>query len=353
VNIALLCTLQARPDAYFWPESLARSLRVSPARLLREIRELEEFGFGIEHQPHRGVRYTEPAWRLCVEQIEWELETRTIGRRISVWRRTTSTNDLAARAATTPSNDGLVVLAEEQTAGRGRRHRRWFAPPHSSILMSVLVFPPESVRSVMLLTSLAAVAVADLLIESLGLPALIKWPNDVRVSGKKVCGILVEGIIRKRTLREPRPATKPRRAGVAPAGSTERDTRRSAVIGVGINVNVPQSAFPAQLDGPVTSLMELCGRRLDRSDLIRRLVQRLDQLYQLALTGSAEVIWKRWYELADMVGQIVQVDRVGDRLRGRLIAIRPPEALSLQLASGRLVELAVNQVLSISEAAAD
>jgi BirA family biotin operon repressor/biotin-[acetyl-CoA-carboxylase] ligase len=291
-----------------------------------------------------------------VEQIEWDLHTRVIGRRISVWRRTTSTNDLAGRAARTRSNDGLVVLAEEQTAGRGRRQRHWFAPPYSSILMSVLVFPPETVRSVMLLTSLAAVAVAKLIIETLGLPARIKWPNDVRVSGKKVCGILVEDMIRKRTKRsiERLPYRMPPGTDDATVGRLAvHGAPRATVIGIGINVNVAAHSFPRHLDSPATSLMELCGRRLDRSELVRSLVQRLDHLYHLALTGKIETIWNGWHELADLVGRFVQVDRACDRLRGRLIAVRPPEGISLRLPSGKLLDLAANQVLSISEAESD
>jgi BirA family biotin operon repressor/biotin-[acetyl-CoA-carboxylase] ligase len=340
VNIALLRALQARPESYFWPESLARTLVIPPKRLLRDLHELEQFGFGIERQPHRGVCYTEPARNICVDQIEWELNTRVVGRRISVWRRTTSTNDLAARAAKTRSNNGLVVLAEEQTAGRGRRHRRWFAPPYSSILMSVLVFPPEGARSVMLLTSLAAVAVSELIVDTLGLPARIKWPNDVRVSGSKVCGILVEDIIRGMRMR-----TATHSTGQLPL----KKAHRATVIGIGINVNTPASAFPKRLDSPATSLMELTGRRLDRSELIRLLIQRLDHLYHLAISGRSKRIWSAWHEHADLVGRIVQVERVSDRLRGRLIAIRLPEAVSLEVSSGKLLEVAADQVVSISE----
>jgi BirA family biotin operon repressor/biotin-[acetyl-CoA-carboxylase] ligase len=352
--MALLHRLLARPECYFWPESLARSLQITPRRLLADIRELEEFGFGIECQPHRGVRFTEPATRLCVEQIEWELNTKTIGRRISVWRRTTSTNDLAARAATSCSNDGLVVLAEEQTAGRGRRHRRWFAPPNSSVLMSVLVFPPQAVQSVTSLTALAAVAVADLLIESFKLPARIKWPNDIRVSGKKVCGILVEGIVRGRTRRsnDRTPAAHSRPNSLA-GQARKRKPARATVIGIGINVNIPRSEFPAGLASPAMSLMELCGRALDRSELARLVIQRLDRLYQTALSGEMELIWSRWHELADLVGQLIQVERARDTLRGRLVEIRPPDAITLRVDSGKLLELSTNQVRSISELASD
>ena len=160
------------------------------------------FGFGIEQHPYRGAAYRGPAERLCPDQIEHGLATRWIGRRIAVWNRVTSTNDLAARAGTSASNDGLVVLAEEQTAGRGRRGRSWTAPPRSSILMSVVLFPPphlapavpEAAFGCAWLTALGAVATAEVVAAWTGRDATIKWPNDVRVDGRKIAGILVERV---------------------------------------------------------------------------------------------------------------------------------------------------------------
>ena len=112
------------------------------AQVWEDLEALERFGFQIERHPYLGAAYRGPTCRLCPDQIEHGLKTRGIGRRIAVWNRVGSTNDLAARAGSTPANDGLVVLAEEQTAGRGQRGRIWTAPARSSILMSVLLFPP-------------------------------------------------------------------------------------------------------------------------------------------------------------------------------------------------------------------
>jgi len=356
VNIRLLCLFQAQPDSYLWPESLARTLKVSASRLLRDLWELEEYGFSFEHVPNRGIRYSAPASRLCVDQIEWELKTQTIGRRIAVWRRTTSTNDLAARAAKSRSNHGLVILAEEQTAGRGRRHRRWHAPPHSSILMSVLLFPPESVRNVALLTSLAAVAVADVLVESLDLPARIKWPNDVRVRGLKVCGILVEDIARGRRGRvagvesaSPQPWHDPVKTGGSKTRPQAPTPRRATVIGIGVNVNVAADQFPKKLDRPASSLMILAGRPLDRSAITRSIIERLDHYYHLALSGTATALWKRWRSLADLIGTRVLVERAGGNLRGQLIDFHPPGTLSLRLPSGEIVHLPAEEVVSLVE----
>ena len=188
MNIPLLqCLREARGE--FVPlADLGADLEV----VRRDLEELEAFGFAIERHPHNGVAYRGPAARLCPDQIEWELGTSRVGRRIAVWSRVTSTNDLAARASASSANDGLVILAEEQTAGRGRRGRAWCTPPRSSILMSVLLFPPPYLDDPAWLTAMGAVAVAEVVETWTGCEARIKWPNDVRVEGRKVAGVLVE-----------------------------------------------------------------------------------------------------------------------------------------------------------------
>ena len=117
-------------------------LGLDRARVWNDLATLERFGFQIERHPDLGVAYRGPADRLCPDQIEHGLNTRRIGRRIAVWNRLGSTNDMAAQAAASIANDGLVILAEEQTAGRGQRGRLWMAPARSSILLSALLFPP-------------------------------------------------------------------------------------------------------------------------------------------------------------------------------------------------------------------
>jgi BirA family biotin operon repressor/biotin-[acetyl-CoA-carboxylase] ligase len=351
VNIALLRTLQSCPDAFFWPESLARSLEISPARLLRDMRELESFGFEFEWEPHRGWRFALAAPRLCVDQIEWELGTTTIGRRILVWQRVSSTNDIAARAAASRSNNGLVVLAEEQTAGRGRRSRRWFAPAGSSILMSVLLFVQDSLRSTPLLTSLAAVAVAEVISENLGLPARIKWPNDVRLEGKKFCGILVEDLAQRR--RRKRASSAPNHGEPETGGS--KDSRasghssRATVIGIGINANLDSRAFPQEIRSTATSLSEQSGGPVDRSELARRLIIKLDQYYNLTLRGKLATLWERWQSVADLVGGQVQLHRPKDRLIGKLLYLRPDCAVLLEDPLGTVHQIPLHEVLSLKE----
>ena len=300
-------------------------LGVERAQVWDELNALERFGFQIEGHPFLGAAYRGPAPRLCPDQIEHGLSTLRIGRRIAVWNRVSSTNDLAARAASTMANDGLVVLAEEQTAGRGQRGRRWVVPPQSSILMSVLLFPPikltptdlELRASLAWLTALAAVATAELVSDWTGHQARIKWPNDVRVDGRKVAGILVE-----RALAPANPASY--RESGPPA-------ERGVVVGIGLNGNIDLESFPKELRSRATSIEDLAGTMIDRSDLARDLIRRLDHWYDRVMNEGVFVLSTPWRERSEHLGNLVCVRMPGDQVRGRLVDLDLRHGLTIEL----------------------
>ncbi len=266
-----------------------------------DLDELEAFGFQFERHPYLGVAYRGPSVRLCPDQIEWKIDTHVIGRRVAVWNRVTSTNDLAARAAVSESNDGLVILAEEQTGGRGRRGRSWTSPAGSSILMSVLLFPKPPIDDPGWLTALGAVAVAEVVAQFEGLDARIKWPNDVRVDRRKLAGILVE-------------------------------RGQGTVLGIGLNVNVDE--FPEAIRDSATSLRLLVGRPLDRSELARALIQRLDHHHERALAAGPDTLNASYQGLSEHFGHHVELTTTSEILTGKLVGIDLQAGLSLELPGG-------------------
>ena len=270
----------------------------------RDLRELEAFGFPIERHPYLGVASRGPAGRLCPDQIEWGLGTRTIGRRVAVWRTVGSTNDVAARASASTANDGLVVLAEGQTAGRGRRGRSWSAPEGSAVLMSALVFPPATLDDPAWLTAWGAVAVADVVEDWTGQTARIKWPNDVRVDGRKVAGILVE------------------RAG-------------GAVVGIGLNATAGLADFPESLRRSAASLAMLTTRPVDRSEVARDLIRRLDHHYQRGLEQGPEAIDAPWRGRLERLGESVRVETTSGPIVGTLLDAGLRRGLALGPLDGR------------------
>ena len=304
-------------------------LGADPERVRIDLDALVSFGFSIERHPYRGAAYAGPAERLCPDQIEHGLATRWIGRRIAIWNRVGSTNDVAARAGHSISNDGLVVLAEDQTAGRGRRGRSWIAPSRSSILMSIVLFPPphlapavpEAAFGCAWLTALAAVATAEVVVAWTGRDATIKWPNDVRVGGRKIAGILVE-----RALATSLPASScPPEQALEPSG---------AVIGIGLNVNLDGDTFPPDLRGLATSIwIEREGAPVDRSALTRDLIRRLDYWYDTSRSQGAGVLNDCWRARSEHIGRIVRVETPAGQLVGRLIDIDLDLGLTLDFQS--------------------
>ncbi len=304
---------------------------------------LTRFGFQIERHPYLGAAFRGPACRLCPDQIEHGLRPRIIGRRIAVWNRVGSTNDVAARAASTLANDGLVVLAEEQTAGRGQRGRLWTAPPRSSILMSILIFPPADLRALRLeahagnawLTALAAVATAELVTAWTGRAARIKWPNDVRVEGRKIAGILVERALTP--------------AYFARADGESGTPGQGVVIGIGLNVNVDEESFPSDIRPLATSLAILGGgESIDRSQLARDLIGRLDAWYEHILSLGPGVLNDPWRARSEHLGNMVRVVTRDHELHGRLIDLDLDQGLILELESS-LRHVALSNVLALGE----
>jgi BirA family biotin operon repressor/biotin-[acetyl-CoA-carboxylase] ligase len=312
LNIQILDRLRAVPGDYVPLSELGQNLE----QVRDDLSSLICFGFGIEQHPYRGAAYVGPAERLCPDQIEHQLATRWVGRRIVVWNRVTSTNDLAARAGASVSNDGLVILAEEQTAGRGRRGRSWMAPPRSSILMSVLLFPPRHLMpgdsagalESTWLTALGAVAAAEVISAWIGREALIKWPNDVRVGGRKIAGILVERALAPSTA-----------ADSAEPGSSSQPAW-GALIGIGLNANLAREDFPPELAAVATSLqVERRGAAVDRSDVARELIRRLDHWYDLSRRGGAAALSAAWCQRSEHLGRAVRVQTSSASVVGRLV----------------------------------
>ena len=295
LNIPLLDRLRAAGGEFVaWPILDAHFPQAAAG-----VAALADFGFGVEPHPVHGVAYRGPAERLCPDQIEHNLSSQVIGRQVAVWNRVTSTNNLAMHAASSRSNHGLAILAEEQTAGRGSRGRIWTTPPRSSILLSVLLFPPPELDDPVWLNALAAYSVAGVvwgwLGDRLGLAprgderpgVTIKWPNDVRINGRKVAGILVE-------------------------------RGKGTVIGIGLNVNIAAADFPPELRGLATSLAVELGGPLDRSALVRDLLGNLDVLYHCVLHSGLDELNSCYNWHSEHLGHEVEIQTDQEIVSGRL-----------------------------------
>lgn len=227
----------------------------------------------------------------------WSLPTRYLGRRVLVYAQLDSTNSLALSLGHDPANHGLVLLADGQTAGRGQYGRTWQAPPGSSVLMTVLLFPPPHLCRPAVLTAWAAVAVSELIREITGLEAKIKWPNDVDLNGKKVCGILIE-----------------QRSGNA-------DQAPATAVGIGLNVRQSAGFFEEARLTLGGSLLSITGKEYDHCEVARRLIERLDRDYAPLADGNLAALEATWKARLGIADQTVRIETITGRHQGHLIDV--------------------------------
>lgn len=246
--------------------------------------------------------------RLDPDKIRDSLNTRRIGKKTIVFGTVTSTNDAAAEYASDAKNDGLVILAEEQTSGRGRGGNKWYGGKGQSVLCSI-VLANENLNAE-LLSLTAAVAVAEAVSET----ARVKWPNDIILNGKKVAGILLE--------------------------SKQTEYGKVFILGVGINCH--QKDFPAELASTATSIDIETQTSSDRISLIKRLITSIEHRLEEATTNS-EAILEKWRQLSTQLGQRLTVVYNGQEFTGSCVGVDPLKGLILQLDSGAMRFFPANQ----------
>ena len=217
---------------------------------------------------------------------EWHFDTVLLGRRVLVYDELASTNTAAMSLA--KPEEGLAILAEHQTSGRGRFGRVWRSRPGSALLLSIVLYPPPELRRASILTALAAVAVAEAVYQLTSLQARIKWPNDLLVRGNKISGILIE------------------------QGS-------ATVVGIGLNLNQTREEFDAAGLPEATSLAILTGQEFELRRAAEVLLRAFDFEYERLLAGERVAVEADWKWRTGLLGQHVEIERSdGTRLRGRV-----------------------------------
>ncbi len=247
--------------------------------------------------------------------LRWTLPTSQLGKTVHVYDCLDSTNSLALALGNDPVHHGIVVLAREQTAGRGQYGRSWHAPAGSSVLMSVVLFPPLELRRPALLTAWAAVSVCETIHKLTNLQAAIKWPNDVLIAGKKVCGILIE----QRT-------------------TGHADFPLATVAGIGLNVTQSAAMF-AEAGLPLAaSLASASTTAVDHETATLELVRQLDLHYVRMQAGDVATLEFHWKARLGLLDRMVVAAGVNQQVCGRLRDVTFA-GLDLEMATGEMVRL--------------
>jgi BirA family biotin operon repressor/biotin-[acetyl-CoA-carboxylase] ligase len=278
----ILQVLREKGD-YVSGEQIAELLGVSRAAVWKQVQALTREGYEIESHQNRGYRLVSAPDKLYVAEVRNGLQTRLIGCKVVHFETTTSTNIVARELAEEGAAEGTVVIAETQTRGKGRLGRQWITQPGGAWLSLVLKpgIDPAHAANV---TLLAAVSVTKALRER-GVEAVIKWPNDVLVNGKKICGILTEM-------------------------SAETDAVNFIVLGIGVNVN---NDVPLET---ATTLKAELGQKVDRVKFVQGLLESLEEDYlTFREQGFTPILWS-WRRYSDTLGRPVEVTYQGEIIRG-------------------------------------
>ena len=291
-------------------EKLARRLGISRNSVWKAIQQLRAEGYRIAAATNRGYWLTASPNRVSQPEIESWLRTRQIGRRMEVHELLDSTNTRAKALAATGAPHGYLVIAESQSGGKGRMGRAFFSPRHSGVYVTYVLRPQMLAEKAVMITSMAAVAVARAIEAVADVDVKIKWVNDLYINDKKVCGILCEASVDFET------------------GGLEY-----AVLGIGVNVEAMR--FPPELEDIATSLENECGHSVSRSRLIAEISNQLEALYGQLETGE---FMAESRARSNVIGRDVTVIRGQERFEARALDIDD---------AGRLVIRAENGVMRV------
>ncbi len=294
---------------YLSGEEMSRQVGCSRAAVWKHIEELRQAGYEIEARPRHGYRLKYRPDRIAPEEIHPHLQTKRFGQEIDYVYSTPSTQIIAHKLAKEGAPEGTIVVAEEQIKGRGRMGKVWYSPPQTGIWMSLILRPSIPLVNASHLTLLASVGVREALQKETGLNVQIKWPNDLLIGRKKVCGILTE-------LRG------------------EHDQIHYVIIGLGMNVNVNKSDFPMELREIGTSLAIETGRTIHRASLLATILEELEQTYFTYLQEGFTTIRERWEQGAGMLGEIITARTAQGPVTGVAERVNEQGALLIQTSAG-------------------
>lgn len=304
----ILLMLKKHRDEFISGERISQELGISRTAVWKHINILREEGYEIESMPKNGYKLVSSPDILILEEIEEYLTTNFIGRNIYHFDSLDSTNTKAKEMAM-DEEEGTVVVAEEQIKGKGRLGRDWVSPKGKGIWMSIILKPNMLPSEVAKLTLIGAAAVNKAL-EEMGIISYIKWPNDIVIQGKKVCGILTEM-------------------------SCELNIINYVIMGIGINVNLLKEDFSQELVDKATSLKEITGRDLDRKRLLASVLNHFENLYlPFKQRGDISATIDISREKSLLIGKEIRILRGNDEKIGRALDIDEQGGLIIEYKDG-------------------
>lgn len=310
--------LLKQSGGYVSGQELCESLGVSRTAVWKAVNALKESGYEIESATNRGYRLKESPDVLFAEEVKSLLKTEWFGKEILYFDTIDSTNNEIKRQAEQGGREGLLAIAESQSAGRGRHGRMWQSPAGSGIWMSFLLRPDITPEQAAGITLVSAMGVAAAVREELNLPVQIKWPNDIVINGRKLTGILVEL-------------------------STDIESINYVAVGIGINVN--NESFPEEIKDKATSLAAECGHRVKRSGIVASFGRHFERCYKIFTEDRDMRRLRGEYEaaLVNKDAEVIIID-AGTEKRRRALGINDAGELIVENADGGIENIRAGEV---------
>lgn len=290
-------------NGYISGEKISEQLGISRAAVWKHIKKFKQDGYEIESVTNKGYRLVSSPDIITEHSIKQGLNTEFIGRNIFIYDKTDTTNERAKSNSDAP--DGSLFIAEVQTNGKGSRGRGWTSPKGTGIWHSILLKPDISPMEVSQITLVAGLAVC----KAVGLNSMIKWPNDVVIGGKKICGILTEM-------------------------SAEINMVNYVVCGIGINVNM--EAFCEELADKATSMYIESGRKYTRNEIISTLMNEFEYFYKKFLNEGLQSLLDEYKKHCITLGRNVNVIFKKENVTGRAIDVDENGALIVETENGKI-----------------
>ncbi len=319
----ILRILRDNTDTHTSSDELCKVTGISRAAVWKHVEDLRREGYDIEASPHLGYKLVAIPDSFIPGELKWKLKTKLIGSVIISFKKVDSTNDSAYALAEKGIAEGAVVIAEEQTKGKGRHGRKWESPPKSGVYMSCVIRPKMAPNEIAKITLLAAVAVAKAVRLFTGLEAMIKWPNDILVNGRKVCGILTEM-------------------------KAEQDSIDFIILGIGVNINTPIACLPK---GGSSLKEELSGYSkkgdLSRVGFVKKILESLEEELSLLRIKGFKPIIEEWRSLSALPGAKIKVLLPDRTIEGEAHDIDSDGSLMVRLDSGVIEKVSSGDVVML------
>ncbi|MCM3713564.1 biotin--[acetyl-CoA-carboxylase] ligase [Alkalihalobacillus oceani] len=307
---ALLKMFAEHEGQFLSGEKISQQLGCSRTAIWKHIDELRKNGYQLESAPRKGYRLVSKPDEIQPHEVKVSLQTKWLGHEQTYYEAVSSTQSVAHRLAQEGAVEGHLVVANEQTAGKGRLGRKWYSRAGSTISMSLILRPELPPQRTPQLTLLAAVAVVRAIKQETGIDCSIKWPNDILINGKKLVGILTEM-------------------------QSEPDVVHSVIIGIGINVNQTPDEFADEIETVATSLAIEKGASIKRAPLIAAILNQFEVLYELYISSGFSAIRSLWEAHSISIGTHLYARTTKEVIYGYAQGITDEGALLLKDEAGK------------------